>query len=543
MHRNWKTAWLLTAACIAIGSGSATAQQQDADRPTSVPVDTGDVDALVTNAMQAFGTPGVSVGIVKDGQLVFAKGYGVRNKGAPAPVTPDTIFAIGSNTKAFTAAALALLVDEGKLAWDDKVIDHLPQFRMYDPYVTREFTIRDLLTHRSGLPAYAGDLLFVPATDFTRDDVIRTMRHLKPSSSFRSRYAYDNLLYVVAGQIIPAVTGQSWEDFVEARLIRRLGMTPCAVNRNRLDSKSNAAAPHVMVGTALQKVEPDDLEMVGPAGSVQCNIPGMAKWMNMLLADGEDSSGKPLLSKAQSLELWTPQTLLPVDREGLAAAAGMRFQSYALGWSVADMRGQTLVYHDGEVGGMSSMVALLPESKFGVVVLVNQQHQATKIAITLQIVESFLGQIRHSQPSPDQIGQDWVSLLKEATDQENDQVRKIEAQVAAALGSKATGATLPLQTYAGVYTDAWRGDVTVRPDKDGLVMTFSRTKGLEGRLYPYSGDVFVVKWNDRSLNADAFVRFSQDYGRQVEGFTMRSVSPTTDPSFDFRDLNFRKQKK
>lgn len=532
MKRRWMLAWSLAAASIAAGHTPTHAQARDIIAAKSLSIDSRSVDALVDAAMRTFGTPGISVGIVKDGELVFAKGYGVGDIGNPAPVTPETIFAIGSNTKAFTAAALALLVDEGKIGWDDKVIDHLPEFRMYDPYVTREFTIRDLLTHRSGLPSYAGDLLFVPATDFTREDVVRTLRYLKPSSSFRSRYAYDNLLYIVAGQIIPAVTGQSWEDFVETRLLRRLGMAPCAVNRSRLQGVINAAAPHSMVGSAMRKVAPDDLEMAGPAGSIQCNIPGMAKWMNMLLADGGDAAGKPLLSKTQSLELWTPQTLLPIDREGLAAAAGMRFQSYGLGWSVADMRGQTLVYHDGEVGGMSSMVALLPESRFGVVVLANQQHQATKIAITLQIVETFLGGD----------GQDWVKLLKEATDQEDDQVRKVAAQVETVLSGKAAAPALPLSAYAGTYADAWRGDVSVSLGKDGLVMRFSRTKGLEGRLYPYSGDMFVVKWNDRSLNADAFVRFSQDFGRQVEGFTMRAVSPTTDPSFDFRDLSFRKRK-
>lgn len=526
MKRRWTFAWPLAAAWIAIGSAPACAQAQ------SRSIDPKNIDALVDAAMRTFGTPGVSVGIVKDGKLVFAKGYGVGEIGTPDQVTPETIFAIGSNTKAFTAAALALLVDEGRIRWDDKVIDHLPAFRMYDPYVTREFTIRDLLTHRSGLPAYAGDLLFVPETDFTRDDVIRTLRHLKPSSSFRSRYAYDNLLYVVAGQIIPAVTGQSWEDFVETRLLRRLGMTPCAVNRRRLTDRRNVSAPHAMVDAAIRKIPPDDLEMVAAAGSIQCNVAGMAKWMNMLLADGRDASDKVLISEKQSLELRTPQTLLPVDREGLAAAAGMRFQSYALGWSVADMRGQTLVYHDGEVAGMSSMVALLPESRFGVVVLTNQQHQATKIAITLQIVETVLGGSRR----------DWVALLKAATDEENDQVRKITAQIETMLADKTTGPSLPLSRYAGTYADAWRGNVDVRLDKEGLAMKFSHTTRLEGRLHPYSGDLFVVKWKDRSLNADAFVRFSQDYDRQVEGFTMRAISPTTDPSFDFRDLDFKKRR-
>ncbi|MBQ1540740.1 serine hydrolase [Caulobacter sp. CCUG 60055] len=527
LRKHWASASMLAMSTVLMFVGAASAGE---GRSASPPMTPAKIDALVARAMKSFDVPGVSVGIVKDGKLVFAKGYGVRQLGGGDKVDPDTIFGIGSNSKAFTAAALAILVDEKKIKWDDKVIDHLPDFRMYDPYVTREFTIRDLLTHRSGLPSYAGDLMFVPSSDFTRDEIIRSLRNLKPSSSFRTKYNYDNLLYVVAGQIIPAVTGQSWEDFVQARILAPLAMEPCAVNLRRVKSTANLASPHVPVAGVMQAVKADNLELVGPAGSMQCNLPGMAKWVSTLLAEGVAPDGKRLLSKAQTLELSTPQTLLPPAREGLSAEAGLKFQSYALGWGVADVAGRTLVYHDGEITGMSSVVSMLPEEKFGVIVLTNQQHEAAKLALMLQIVDAQLGRSDH----------DWVKVFKEAVDEEREQVSAKETEVEAVLKRGDVKPTLPLQTYAGVYRDPWRGDAGVRVEGDHLVLKFSRTEALEGRLLPYSGDIFVVRWKDRALDADAFVRFTQSYDRRVEGMTMQAISPSTDTSFDFKDLSFKK---
>src|SRR5262249_27017571 len=219
-----------------------------------------------------FSVPGLAIGIVKDGRLVFAKGYGVRELGQKAPVDADTLFAIGSNTKAFTSASLAILVDEGKLHWDDRVIDFLPDFRMWDPYVTREFTIRDMLTHRSGLGAGAGDLMFVTPTDFTRDDLLHGLRYLKPASGFRARFAYDNLMYVLAGQVVAAVTGQSWEDFVTARILKPLHMDACAADDTRLTDRSNIASPHLVLNGQLTKIAPLSIPLVAPAGAINCNI-------------------------------------------------------------------------------------------------------------------------------------------------------------------------------------------------------------------------------------------------------------------------------
>ena len=294
------------------------------------PLTASEIDQLVARTMSAFSVPGIAVGIVKDGKLVFAKGYGVRELGRAAAVDADTEFAIGSNTKAFTTAALAILVDQGKLHWDDKVIDYLPDFRMADPYVTREFTIRDLLTHRSGLGLGAGDLLFVTPTDFTRRDVLRALRFLKPVTSFRSQFAYDNLLYVVAGEVVAAVSGKSWEDFVTQRILGPVGMDTCAVASSRLPPTTNVAAPHAIVDGKLGTVARLEIPLVGPAGGIQCNITGMARWLETQLARGKAPGGTLLFSEAQSEEMWTAQTPLRVQGK-LAQLTHAHFAAYGLG--------------------------------------------------------------------------------------------------------------------------------------------------------------------------------------------------------------------
>ena len=249
-----------------------------------------DIDKLVARAQQVFTVPGVSVAIVQDGQVLFAKGYGVRANGKPGAVDADTLFGIGSNTKAFTVAALVMLVDEGKLHWDDKVIDLMPQVRLYDPYVTRELTVRDILTHRSGLGLGSGDLMLFPPSDFTRSEIIHNLRYFPPASSFRSKFAYDNLLYIVAGELVPTVTGVSWETFVQTRILDRLG-TGCAATLNLASGNRNVALPHVMVADKLTVVTPDPSTAYDPAGSIQCNAEGMAAWMALQLADGRFKDG------------------------------------------------------------------------------------------------------------------------------------------------------------------------------------------------------------------------------------------------------------
>src|SRR5579859_6359803 len=271
-----------------------------------------DLDAYVAASLKTFDVPGMAVTIVKDGKILVAKGYGVRKLGEPTPVDEFTMFGIGSNTKAFTTAALATLVDEHKLSWDDPVYQRLPGFVMYDPYVSHEMTIRDLLTHRSGMGLGEGDLLFWPHSTYTRNDIIYKLRFMKPQSSFRSHYAYDNLLYMTAGQIIPAVTGRSWDDYVREYILGPLGMTNTNLSTSAFKSGDDYAWPHSKVDGELEVLPFQNLDNVGPAGSINSSAAEMAKWAALQLNRGKlPGADKRVFSEAQSREMWSPQTILP----------------------------------------------------------------------------------------------------------------------------------------------------------------------------------------------------------------------------------------
>ena len=484
-----------------------------------------DIDQLAARIQQTFSVPGMSVAIVKDGQVLFAKGYGVRAVGKPEKVDADTLFGIGSNTKAFTVAALAMLVDEGKLHWDDKVTDLIPGFRLYDPYVTRELTVRDLLTHRSGLGLGSGDLMLFPPSDFTRAEIIHNLRYLAPASSFRSKYAYDNLLYIVAGDLIPRLTGISWEQFVQTRILDKLG-TGCAATLTMTAGNRNVAAPHVVIDGKLTEVPPDPSTAYDPAGSIQCNASGMAAWAKLQLADGKLPDGSALFSAARHREMWTPQTIVPVPpSDGFVKT---RFRNYGLAWNVEDYDGALRVTHTGGLIGMVSYVSLLPEQQVGVIVLTNQQSGPAMSAMMQSVLDAFLHQPAH----------DWVAIWQkreaEATQRGDAADQAAEAAIKAAGGK----AFLPLDAYVGTYHDAWRGDATVTKNGDKLRLTFSRTKDMSGDMQVMKGNVFAVRWDDKSLKADALVNFKTGMDGAVSGMTMAPLSPTVDFSFDFQDLDF-----
>jgi CubicO group peptidase (beta-lactamase class C family) len=494
-----------------------------------------DLDAHVERTMRAFDVPGMAVAVVKDGKVVVAKGYGVRKAGDPARVDADTLFGIGSNTKAFTTAALAMLVDEGKISWDDRVIDHLPAFRMYDPYVTREMRIRDLLTHRSGLGLGAGDLLVFPQTTYTRDEIVERIRHLKPVSSFRSKYDYDNLLYVVAGQIVPAVTGKSWDEFVRERIFAPVGMRSSATSASALTSGGNAAAPHSRVDGAVRAIAPMSLDNAGPAGSINSSAADMARWMIVQLDGGalggvQPGSAGRLFAAARNREMWTAQTILPVNDPppGLEALR-TNFAAYALGWGLREYRGRKTVSHTGGLPGYLSQVTLVPELRLGVVVLTNQEEGAAFGAVTLHVLDAYLGA---------ENAVDWVGALGE---QRKAQLARAEEAERAAKAARAPGTrpSLPLEKYAGRYRDPWRDDMTIALEGGTLVLRFGRTDGLVGDLEHWQYDTFVARWRDRSLHADAYVTFSLEPDGTIDEVKMRAVSPLTDFSFDFHDLLFK----
>jgi CubicO group peptidase (beta-lactamase class C family) len=334
-----------------------------------------DLDSYIANSMKVFDVPGMAIAIVKDGKIVLTKGYGVRKLGDAAPVDEHTMFGIGSNTKAFTTAALATLVDAGKLSWDDPVYQRLPGFVMYDPYVSHEMTIRDLLTHRSGMGLGEGDLLFWPTSTYTRDEIIHKLRFMKPASSFRSHYAYDNLLYMTAGQIIPAVTGVSWDDYIRQHIFAALDMNNSNVSTAAFKPGDDYAFPHSRVDGKLQVIHFEVLDNVGPAGSINSCVADMAKWVQLQLNHGKfvDREGR-LFSEQESKEMWSPQTILPIGSYA-SPLAGLKpiFADYALGWGLRDYRGRKLVAHTGGVAGFVSRVMLVPEENLGVVILTNAE--------------------------------------------------------------------------------------------------------------------------------------------------------------------------
>jgi CubicO group peptidase (beta-lactamase class C family) len=485
-----------------------------------------DLDTYVGNSMKAFDVPGMAVAIVKDGKVVVAKGYGVRKLGDATPVDEFTMFAIGSNTKAFTTAALATLVDAGKLSWDDRIYEKLPGFVMYDPYVSHEMTIRDLLTHRSGMGLGEGDLLFWPHSTYTRNEIIYKLRFMKPQSSFRSQYAYDNLLYMTAGQIIPAVTGTSWDKYIRARIFGPLGMAHSTVSSKDFKPGDDYARPHSRVDGKLQEIPLEDLDNVGPAGSINSCAADMAKWAELQLNRGRfsDHEGR-LFAEERSKEMWSAQTILPVG-DPPPAFAGLRtnFAAYALGWGLREYHGRKLVGHTGGVAGYVSRVMLVPEENLAVVILTNAEEDGAFDAILYHVLDYYF------QLPPT----DWIAAYKGLKDREQkdaaETMKKAEGMRAA--NSKPS---LPLQKYAGTYNDAWYGPVTIRFENGGLVMTFDHSPGMVGDLQPWQYETFKAHWRVRTIE-DAFVTFSLNPDGSIASAKMAAVSPLADFSFDYQDL-------
>ena len=511
--------WLHPRLLAAILIVSAIALAQTAPPPP-------DLDAYVAAAMKTFDVPGMAVAIVKDGKVVVAKGYGVRKLGEPTPVDEHTMFGIGSNTKAFTTAALAGLVDAGKLSWDDPVYQRLPGFVMYDPYVSHEMTIRDLLTHRSGMGLGEGDLLFWPQSTYTRDEIVYKLRFMKPASSFRSHFAYDNLLYMTAGQIIPAVTGTSWDDYIRQHIFAVLGMEHSNVSNAGFKPGDDYAFPHSRMDGKLQVIHFEVLDNVGPAGSINSCAADMAKWVQLQLNRGKfiDHDGQ-LFSERQSKEMWSPQTILPIgDPQSPLAGLKPNFADYALGWGLRDYHGRKLVGHTGGVAGFVSRVMLVPEENLGVVVLTNAEQDGAFDSILFHVLDHYF----KLPPT------DWIAAYKAVDDAEE---KEAAETIKKAEGARAADSnpSLPLEKYAGLYNDAWYGPITIRVENGGLVITFDHTPSMIGDLQHWQYDTFKAHWRDRTIE-DAFVTFSLKPDGSIESARMAAVSPLADFSFDYQDL-------
>jgi CubicO group peptidase (beta-lactamase class C family) len=507
-----------------------TFPEQDTAQSLNAP----QIDSLANKAIKAFNVPGMSIALVKDGKVIYAKGYGIQSIITKKPVDENTLFGIASNSKAFTAAALGILVNEGKIQWDDKVIDYLPEFKMYDPYVTAEFTIRDLLTHRSGLGLYPGDLMHNPdSTDFTIKDIIHNLRYLKPAASFRSRYAYDNIFYLVAGELIARVSGMSWGDFIEKRIFAPLKMNDSRASYLRAHNSNNLIDAHSEVNGKLETIIRGTAETDAGAGGIYSSAADMGKWMLLQLNHGKYGPGlnQQLFSEAIHHDMWSPQVVIPVGRTG---SYDTHFGAYGLGWFLIDAKGKLEVFHTGQDDGMISEIEMIPELNFGIVVLTNQEGGGAVRAVTDQVTDSYLG-IKGN----DRI-KEYADRINQITKAADTVTAKVWQQVKF---NQETGVKPDTAAYTGLYRDNWFGDVTIDVRNHQIWFKSKRSLQLKGQLFFYKGNTFVVKWNNPQLKATAFVLFTLNENGTAAGMTMKAVSAQNAAGFDFQDLNFQRADK
>ncbi|MRW88112.1 serine hydrolase [Pseudoduganella sp. FT26W] len=483
----------------------------------------------VRRALKTFDVPGMAIAIVMNGEVLSARGYGVRKLGEPTPVDGKTLFEVASNSKAFTAATLAMLVDEGKLAWDDPVTKHLPGFQMYDSYVTGQMTVRDLLTHRSGLGLGAGDLLWWPSTNFSTDEIIERLRYVKPATSFRASYAYDNLLYIVAGKIIAEKTGKPWGEAVQERILTPLGMNGTKTSVAEMLATSDYSAPHSKIRDKISVVKPMPVPNAVGAVGINTNAEDIGRWMSLLLNQGKMEDGKQLFSSKQAAELWSEQTPMRIrDPKPALAATKPNFMAYGLGFQLRDYRGYKVAMHGGALQGFYSTVLMVPEKKFGIAILTNAENSAAMASLYYTMLDLVLD-------AP--VKTDWIKVYaeQEAAMHKEELERQGKETTARAAASKPS---LPLASYDGEYEDAWYGKASIRAEGGKHVMRFERTPDLSGELEHFQHDTFIVRWKERNFNADAYVTFALNPDGSIERMKMAPISTETDFSYDFRDLSF-----
>lgn len=508
------------------------------------------LDETVTNALDTFHTPGISVSVVHQNQLIYAKGFGLANIAKQQATNENTYFRLASTSKAFTAAALAVLVDQEKLDWQDLVIDHLPHFRMQDDYATRHFTIEDLLTHKSGLVSGAGDSMIWPEpSGFSREEVVNNLRFLTPRDQFRQRYAYSNVLYITAGEIVEKVSGKHFEDFVDQYVFKPLGMQcyagdmpKTALNKSAMsyghnDSKGIYPIPR----NAIQ----GDALMSAAAGGMVCSASEMSKWVNALLHDAnindelghsDETSEQPVssqklpFSSKQLDKMWQPHTILSVSDTDTEWDSTY-FRNYGLGWRLSNYEGYKHISHTGTLSGYQAFVALIPELQLGVVVLNNGSNYGARGAVMQSILKMFI----------DTEQKNWVAEYVAYQDE-----RK---QASLARGDDTPTAlskgTLSNQQIVGTYRDQWFGDLIITEEMTikkahKLRITSSRMANLRGTLSAFQDASYKIEWDNKNAASDAFMHFELDVKRNVIAAKLHPFTTKILSSHEWRDMHFKR---
>jgi len=487
-------------------------------------------DAIFDAAMERYRVPGLAIGVVENGKVIYRRTAGETIAGSGQAITPRTLFKIASNGKAMTSAAIARLVDAGTVRWDDPVTHHLPQFRMHDPYVTREMQLRDLLIHNSGLRAGAGDLMLWPEPNlFNRQDVIRGLAHLQPIHSFRSHYDYDNLLYIVAGEAAAAAAGVSYEALLQREVFVPLGLAGCRVGAWRRSPADEIAQPHRMEDGRNVAFDADGdmipATTMAAAGGVRCSLEDMLKWVGAWLNPmTRDASGRPWLSAAQREAMWTAQTPMPLTAR-MRDWDGSHFNAYGYGWRLTVVDGTQKVSHTGTLGGMYSAVTLLPERNSGFVVLINGEADEARTVINQALVKQF------TAPGSDATIAHYAARM--AAERAGPSAAPTLTMPAA---PRAAVTARDLAPWTGVYRDPWFGDARICPRGDDVRFEAAKSPRLSGRILR-RGQRLLVDWDDPAVDAEAWLDFAvaPDGGVNLR---MAKVDQDADFSYDYEDLAF-----
>jgi CubicO group peptidase (beta-lactamase class C family) len=500
------------------------------------------IDFIAETALKQFNVPGMAIAIIKDDAVLLSKGYGVRSMATNAAVTDSTLFAIASNSKAFTSAALAMLVDKGQIAWDDKVRKHLPYFTLYSPYVSEEFTVRDLLCHRSGLDTFSGDLIWY-GTTHSREEIVKRARFLSPSFGFREQYGYSNILYLAAGLIVERVSGMTWDQFIATNFFGPMGMTTSntSVTDYRNDqgkiqsSKSkNIAAPHNEVEGRNIPIDYVNWDNIGPAGSINSSVAELTNWMRLQLGKGT-LNGRQYWKEARSWEMWENNMSKPVSKWQREHMPTRHFNGYGLGWELMEYRGCKVVSHGGGYDGMISKTVLVPEKNLGFVILTNNINSLPS-CLTYEILDAFLMEY-DKKGKPKGAKEDWVAMF-ESFKKDDEAATKKAREENEASRSKGTRMSLALAEYCGVYTSEMYGDVLVTIDPTpltpygGLKIDFAPTALFKGQLTHWHYDTFELSWSMQMMLPKGKATFVLN----ADGKPIELKVVVDNPDFDFTEL-------
>lgn len=469
---------------------------------TKTNIDLVHLDDYYTKMVKDWDLPSATIGIVKDGELVFSGNYGVLEKGKKEKPNENTLYAIASNSKAFTSAIIGMLVQEGKLDWNDKVKKYLPYFELYDPWVSNEITIRDILSHRVGLGTFSGDVIWFKS-NLSSEEIIRRAKYIPKAYNFRSGYGYSNLMYITAGELIKKVTGKSWSQNVKERILSPLQMDRTITTPKDLASKGNYATPHGRENDENIPIEWEDWEEIGATGGLISSVNDIAKWMIFNLNNGIHGKDTLLTKKTRNM-VWTPHNNFSVDHT-TRNDFKRHFSSYGLGWGLSDYHGKLRVGHTGGFDGMITAITLIPDEKLGVVVLTNGM-KSPIMAATYTALDLFLG-VK---------SKDWsAELLKRRNRYEKKDLRISERKQKRILN---TSPSVPIDKYVGIYKSDIYGNIKISYENDELKMNFEYSPDLSATLNHWHNDVWEIKWDQKhAWFSFGTVKFNTDNNMEITG--------------------------